>query len=156
MKIFALKRTQTLPISLDEAWAFFSSPKNLALITPPRMNFRITAMSGGEQMHSGQIIGYRVTVLPFIRLRWETEITDVEKPTCFTDKQRLGPYTQWHHKHQFQQVPGGVLMTDEVEYAMPFGIIGRLLHMAFVRAEVNAIFDYRHRTLETYFRDPQE
>ena len=36
-----LERTQFLPITLEEAWTFFSTPRNLALITPPDMGFVI-------------------------------------------------------------------------------------------------------------------
>ena len=42
MKVNTLKYSQILPISLDRAWNFLSSPKNLKLITPKSMNFNIT------------------------------------------------------------------------------------------------------------------
>ena len=45
MKIYALHQQQVLPISLDEAWAFFSTPKNLDAITPPWMRFTPTRSS---------------------------------------------------------------------------------------------------------------
>ncbi|HWA34801.1 MAG TPA: hypothetical protein VG737_11750, partial [Cyclobacteriaceae bacterium] len=72
MKIYTLKRNQTLPIPPERAWEFFSSPENLSRITPAKMNFKITSMSGSERMYPGQIISYKVTVLPFMRLRWVT------------------------------------------------------------------------------------
>src|SRR3954469_13301228 len=121
MKTYQLKRIQVLPISLAEAWEFFSSPANLSRITPAKMNFSISSMSGGDKMYPGQIIGYKVTVLPFIRLRWVTEITHVSEPFYFADEQRFGPYALWHHKHHFEQGPDGVVMTDEVDYALPLG-----------------------------------
>ena len=36
-----LRTSMVLPISLDEAWAFFSVPDNLDEITPPDMGFEI-------------------------------------------------------------------------------------------------------------------
>jgi hypothetical protein len=42
-------------------------------------------------------------------------------------------------------------MTDEVNYGIPLGILGRLAHFLFVRGEVNRIFDHRYRVLEKYF-----
>ena len=42
MKIFKLKYSQKLPINLNEAWDFLSSPNNLELITPKSMDFNIT------------------------------------------------------------------------------------------------------------------
>ena len=80
-------------------------------------------------MFAGQVIRYKVNVLPFVRTRWVTEITDVEEPEYFIDQQRSGPYTLWRHKHHFKETTGGIEMTDEVEYAMPFGWLGRLTHV---------------------------
>ena len=40
--MFKLKYSQKLPISLNEAWDFLSSPNNLELITPKSMDFNIT------------------------------------------------------------------------------------------------------------------
>jgi ligand-binding SRPBCC domain-containing protein len=154
MKIYRLARKQFLPISLSEAWDFFSSPKNLGKITPSRMNFQIISQSGGERMHEGQIIRYKVTVLPFVRLTWVTEITGVKEGQSFSDEQRKGPYRLWRHTHTFREQAGGVEMTDVVEYSLPFGLLGHLAHWLFVEREVNRIFDYRFSVLQTYFQKP--
>jgi len=102
-------------------------------------------------MHEGQIIQYKITVLPFIRMFWETEITEVNGLSSFTDVQRKGPYTHWSHKHIFRKVDGGVEMTDELEYALPFGPFGRLANSLFVGREVKSIFEYRFHVLNEYF-----
>jgi ligand-binding SRPBCC domain-containing protein len=152
MKVYTLLRHQFLPIDLKTAWDFFSSPGNLSSITPKEMNFKILSMSGGEKMYPGQIINYKVNVLPFLRVRWVTEITHVDAPFYFTDEQRFGPYALWHHKHHFKAIEGGVEMTDEVHYAMPLGWLGRLANLFFVEREVNRIFDHRFSVLTEYFK----
>lgn len=152
MKIYHLRRTQTLPISLDEAWQFFSSPRNLAAITPPHMRFKILHVSGQPGIYAGQIICYRLFVLPFVPMRWTTEITHVSEPNYFVDVQLFGPYSLWHHQHFFKEVPGGVEVIDEVSYAIPLGILGRLANHFFVRHELNRIFDFRFKTLATMFK----
>jgi len=151
MKVYNLTRTQILPISVAEAWDFFSTPKNLSKITPEHMGFEILYISGGEKAYAGQIIRYNVSVLPGIKMHWVTEITQVKEGVHFIDEQRFGPYALWHHQHHFKEVPGGVEMTDEVNYAIPFGILGRLAHSLFVGGEVNRIFDHRYHILEKYF-----
>jgi len=151
MKIYNLKREQFLPVTIEEAWSFFSSPKNLAKITPSHMNFKILYQSGGDKAYAGQIIRYKINVLPLVPVQWVTEITQVAEPNHFIDEQRFGPYALWHHQHRFEAVKGGVRMTDEVNYAIPLGILGRLAHWLFVGSEVNRIFDHRFKTLETYF-----
>jgi ligand-binding SRPBCC domain-containing protein len=151
MKIYHLKRTQFLPITLQQAWGFFSTPKNLGVITPTQMKFKILNVSGSDKMYAGQIIRYKVKVKPWLTVNWVTEITHVNEPHYFVDDQIDGPYALWHHQHHFKEVPNGVEMTDEVHYAVPFGIFGRLANAIFVEREVKTIFDFRFKILETHF-----
>ena len=148
MKVYTLIRKQVLPFAIEQAWDFFSSPRNLRRITPEYMQFRILHISGGEKMYAGQIIRYKLFALPFLPITWTTEITHVETHLYFVDEQRFGPYSMWHHQHKFQLVPEGVEMIDEVNYALPLGFIGRITHWLFVRRQLNVIFDYRYKVLE--------
>ena len=77
MKIFKLKYSQKLPISLNEAWDFLSSPSNLELITPKSMDFNITDYDK-KKAYPGQIIQYTVKPLLGIKINWVTEITQVQ------------------------------------------------------------------------------
>jgi len=146
-----LTREQFLPISLEEAWAFFSSPRNLDSITPPEMGFRIVHCPA-ETMHEGQIIEYRVKMLPGIWVPWVTEIKGVETGSAFIDEQRFGPFRFWHHRHTFEAVEGGVRLGDSVHYALPFGPAGGLAHLLFVRRKLEWIFEYRRAELERRFK----
>ncbi|MFN9499996.1 MAG: SRPBCC family protein [Chryseotalea sp.] len=148
MKIYHLKTVQILPISLTEAWDFFSTPDNLEKITPKHMGFNILYKSGGYKMYPGQIIRYIVHVLPGIPMHWVTEITHVQEPNYFVDEQRFGPYALWHHQHRFREVEGGVEMIDEVNYAIPLGFLGRIANWLFVGREVNRIFKHRYEVLD--------
>lgn len=120
------------------------------------MDFQILYMSGGQKMYPGQLIQYVVQGLPAIPMQWTTEITHVHEPYYFVDEQRFGPYSLWHHQHHFKQVQGGVEMTDEVNYAIPLGILGRFAHWLLVGREVNRIFDHRFIVLEKYFNKKTE
>jgi ligand-binding SRPBCC domain-containing protein len=151
VKTYTLKRSQFLPIPKEICWNFFTSPENLRLITPPWMNMVIHSKSG-DSMRAGQLITYRVTVFPLIRVTWVTEITSVVELARFTDKQQIGPYALWHHTHSFSEVNGGVQMNDEVVYALPWGLLGELAHWLFVSRRLRSIFDYRLRVLEKLFR----
>jgi ligand-binding SRPBCC domain-containing protein len=109
MKVYHLKQQQFLPVSLEDAWNFFASPVNLAKITPSNMLFKIEYVSGNAAvMYAGQIMRYKIGILPGITFDWMTEITHVHKPLYFVDDQRFGPYAFWHHQHWFKEVPGGV------------------------------------------------
>ena len=100
--INTLKVSQELDISLDEAWDFFSNPKNLSEITPKDMGFNITSEIP-NQMYIGQIVSYKVAPILGINLNWVTEITHINDKMFFVDEQRFGPYKMWHHEHLFLQ-----------------------------------------------------
>ncbi|MCS6928257.1 MAG: SRPBCC family protein [Saprospiraceae bacterium] len=152
MGVYVLKRTQRLPISIQEAWAFFSSPLNLPEITPPYLGFEILSeRSWLGRMYAGQIVTYKVRPLLGIPMFWMTEITHVREGEFFVDEQRIGPYAFWHHQHHFKPIAGGVEMTDIVHYRLPLGIIGKLAHVLFVRRQLEEIFNYRYRVLEKRF-----
>lgn len=148
---YHIKSIQRLPISLDEAWEFFSSPDNLGDITPKEMNFRTLFNSFSKKMYAGQIITYKVSPLFGIPMFWMTEITHVKDKEYFIDEQRYGPYSMWHHVHFFKAIPGGVEMTDIVSYVPPFGFLGDIVNAIFLQKKVQGIFDYRTKVLEERF-----
>jgi ligand-binding SRPBCC domain-containing protein len=150
-KVYSLKTVQFLPISLEKAWDFFSSPANLQKITPAKMGFEIVSKHHGEKMYPGQIIEYTVKPVLGIPLYWMTEITHVDDQRYFIDEQRFGPYSLWHHQHHFKEVEGGVEMTDIVHYKMPFWFLGDIANSLFVKKQLKGIFDYRFAAVEKLF-----
>lgn len=153
MHIYTLEYRQLIKAPIARVWDFFSAPGNLGKITPEHMNFKIIKMVG-DRMFAGQRIEYRVSVLPMVRLTWITEITEVEENRFFVDEQRKGPYALWRHRHSFKETPEGVEMTDRIDYAIPFGILGRLANWLFVARQVRAIFAFRFVAAERIFNQP--
>lgn len=153
-KVYSIKTIQKLPISLDEAWEFFSSPKNLKEITPDNLGFNIVSQHHGDKMYPGQIIEYKVSPVLGIPLYWMTEITHVEDKKFFVDEQRFGPYSMWHHQHHFKAVEGGVEMTDIVHYKLPFWFLGDIANTLFVKKQLKEIFDYRFALVERKYPHP--
>ncbi|MCF8256558.1 MAG: SRPBCC family protein [Flavobacteriales bacterium] len=150
MLLTRIECRQFIPIGLDEAWEFFSNPRNLKRITPEEMKFNI--LSGGDgPMYQGMVIQYTVTPLLGIQMPWVTEITHVDYRKYFVDEQRFGPYSLWHHLHRFEEVTGGVVMTDILHYRIPLGPVGKLLGILFINKKVNSIFDYRIKVLDEIF-----
>jgi ligand-binding SRPBCC domain-containing protein len=148
--IHCLHRTQIIPASLDHVWSFFADPKNLNMMTPPDMNFEI--ISGGNVcMYEGQIIEYRVEFVRGLRSLWLTEIAHVREGAYFVDEQRVGPYRFWYHEHLFEPQSDGVKMTDQVTYAVPFGLLGDLVNAIWVQHRLAYIFDYRHQKIIELF-----
>ena len=150
MKIYTLHKKQNLPISVDEAWDFLSDPRNLKTITPDYMGFHI--LSGADRpMFPGQIIQYIVTPVLGIKTKWVTEITHVKDKEYFVDEQRFGPYALWHHKHFIKPIEGGIEMEDIIDYKVPMGILGQMVHPILVKPKLEEIFNYRTTKLEELF-----
>lgn len=153
-KVYSIQATQTIPINLDVAWYFFSSPGNLAAITPGNIGFKIISKHHGNTMYAGQIIEYIVRPFWGIPFYWMTEITHVEQRNYFIDEQRFGPFGLWHHQHLFKVVDGGVEMTDIVHYKLPLWFLGDIAHALFVKRQLKKVFDHRFKSIEKRFGTP--
>lgn len=152
MKPYHLTFKQSFPISLAEAWSFFSSPQNLTEITPKDMTFKVTsAIEAGQQMYPGMIITYKVAPIMGINLNWMTEITQVAHEQYFIDEQRFGPFKFWHHQHHFKAIANGVEMTDILTYGLPLGILGQMAHGLFVANKLKQIFKFRAEKTKALF-----
>lgn len=150
--IYTLQSSQEIPLPIKEAWDFFSSPENLQKITPPSMGFKITS-DVDRKAYAGQIITYKVGILPGISSNWVTEITQVKEEAFFIDEQRFGPYSMWHHEHYFEALPNGnTLMKDKISYKIPLGILGHLAQVLFIKRQLTTIFKYRFKTLDDMFK----
>ena len=143
----SLKQEQFLPVTLDEAWHFFATPKNLNEVTPEDMVFEITSELP-DTMYEGLLIHYRLKPMGNISINWCTEITHIKEKVYFVDEQRVGPYKIWHHEHHFKSVTGGVLMTDILHYDIGKSVFGWLAGILFVHKKVSNIFKFRFNTLE--------
>jgi ligand-binding SRPBCC domain-containing protein len=150
-KVYSFKTVQQIPISLNEAWNYFSNPNNLETITPDNISFKTISEYHGDTMYAGQVIEYRMSPLLGIPLYWMTEITHIEDKKYFVDEQRFGPYSLWHHQHHFKTIEGGVEMTDIVHYKLPLWFLGDIANALFVKKQLKGIFDYRFKKVEELF-----
>lgn len=143
--MYVLACRMKAPVSITGAFAVFESPYNLARITPPWLHFRITTP---EQVRTakGTEMEYQIRWLG-LPVSWKTIITEYNPPVLFEDKQEKGPYTVWRHRHTFESVQGGTIISDEVQYELPFGLLGRLAHRMLVARQLRNIFEFRQRAL---------
>lgn len=150
MRRYQFIRKQFLPIEIQEAWAFFSDPRNLVKITPATLDFKIIS-EVPDYVYNGLKVEYRVRPLLGIPIKWVSLIKDIKVNEQFVDEQLQGPYRYWHHFHHFYEVPKGVMMEDIIDYEIPFGNIFPWLNEAIVLKELDRIFDYRRETLMVLF-----
>lgn len=133
-------REMQVPQSLERTFEFFSQPENLARITPPWMHFRMTTPPP-VVMRKGATLAYTLRVKG-VSLHWLTDIEEWNPPFEFVDIQARGPYKLWRHTHRFTQLDGSTSISDTVEYELPFGILGQIVHPLVAR-DLDRIFNYR-------------
>jgi len=151
MKVYTLEASMPAPVAPRDAFAVFEDPYNLARITPPWLRFRVTSKEK-VTMRKGAGITYRIRWMG-LPISWKTIITEYNPPLQFVDEQAAGPYRLWRHRHTFVPDGSGTRVDDRVDYALPFGLLGRLVHRLVVRRQLEEIFAYRRQALATLFAE---
>jgi ligand-binding SRPBCC domain-containing protein len=128
-------------------YAWHERPEALEKLTPPGEHAKIIERIGGIEK------GARVTIQfgrwPFSS-RWVAVHQEYEPGHYFSDLQVSGPFAYWKHTHIFEpDGPAACFLEDRVEYALPFGFLGRWFAGGFVRRKLEKLFEYRHRITAT-------
>jgi len=144
--IHRFEALQWLPHSVETIFKFFSNPNNLEDITPELLCFKVKSMST-DTIEKGTLLDYQLKIHG-IPKKWKTLIESWDPPHGFVDTQLEGPYQLWHHTHTFTALRGGTLMKDVVLYKIPFGILGRLAEMLFVKRDLESVFSYRRNIIQ--------
>jgi len=146
-----LERSQLIPRPRKEVFDFFADAANLERLTPSFLRFRILSPMP-IAITPGTRIDYalRLFGLPF---RWRTRITEWRPGVAFVDEQESGPFAYWRHTHRFEDLGGQTVMRDLVEYAEPWGTLGRVADKLVVRRTLERIFDFRRGAIGRIFGD---
>lgn len=144
-----LERVLLIPRPRAAVFPFFADARNLERITPPYLRF-VVVTPGPIEMRAGALIDYKLGLYG-LGFRWRTQIEEWRPPEFFVDVQLRGPYRRWHHRHSFEEVSGGTLMRDVVEYEVGWGWAGAAARRLFVRRSVERIFEYRNRVIGEMF-----
>jgi ligand-binding SRPBCC domain-containing protein len=160
---------QWVPFPVELVFAFFANPTNLPHLMPSKLATQIEdahiqppparpvhpdaarrflSVAAGE----GSEILVSFFPSPWIpgRVSWKARITEFVWNSHFCDEQVRGPFKNFHHRHGVEaEVRDGVegtLVSDEIEYELPFGFLGRFAG-AFVRRSLKQSFAYRQKRL---------
>jgi len=160
---------QSVPYPVELVFAFFANPANLphlmprkfetqiedARIEPPpprpvaadeARRFKSVAAGVGSEM---LISFYPIPWVPR-RVSWLARVTEFEWNSHFCDAQVRGPFTAFNHRHgiraEFRDGREGTLVSDRVEYQLPYGLMGRVAG-AMVRRQLASSFAFRQKRL---------
>lgn len=141
-----------VPARIEKVFDFFSDAKNLETITPPWLHFKVLSQST-TQIQEGTEFEYSLKLRGF-PVRWKSRILKWKTNEQFVDMQLKGPYKKWEHLHLFKSHPDGTWMKDQVEYALPFGVLGDVFGGWYVDRDVRKIFEYRKKViLESFSKE---
>ncbi|HVJ64915.1 MAG TPA: SRPBCC family protein [Bdellovibrionota bacterium] len=153
-----------VPVDIDTVWDFASRPTNLAKISPSEWQVRVShngpAYEGAE---------FEIQLKPPfspITIRWGSRIENVVPSgdeRSFEDLQLYGPFSYWRHTHSFSKgtrdvvapdgttlrsLTPGTWIKDQVEYALPMGLLGDVVEKLVVSRLLRNMFrDRKHAIL---------
>jgi ligand-binding SRPBCC domain-containing protein len=131
-----------LAASPETVFAFHERREALSELIPPWEPMRPVTSDNSLQPGSRVVLAGRIGPIP---VRWVAEHTEYSPPHLFADRQVLGPFVWWHHRHHvLSDGSGGTILRDEIEYLMPLGTIGRWLGEWFIRRKLQRMFTFRH------------
>jgi ligand-binding SRPBCC domain-containing protein len=161
--------SQWVPYPVELVFAFFSNPANLPHLVPPQLKTRIedahltpppprplhpdpTRRFTGVAAGVGSEILVTICPLRWVprRIGFTVRITEFVWNSHFADEQVSGPLASNRHRHGFEpetrDAVEGTLVSDTIDYALPFGPLGRLA-LGFFRSQLTRQFAYRQQRL---------
>ena len=129
--------------SAAEVFAFHEAPDAFERLQPPWQTTEVV------QPPTSLAIGTQVVVKVRVGPLWQTivaEHVEYEAGRMFADRMLEGPFASWLHRHIV--TPEGDMqckLTDDIEYELPLGAIGRAFGGGFARRNLERMFEYRHK-----------
>src|SRR6202022_1671603 len=141
MKTEIFIRRSRIEAPAAEVYAWHALPDALKCLTPPGEHIEVIEKTGG--IERGARVVLRFGRWPF-RRRWVAVHQDYEESRYFSDIQVSGPFAYWKHTHSFEpNGPSACFLEDKLEYALPFGFLGRWVAGRLVRPKLKQMFAHR-------------
>jgi len=160
---------QWVPFPVELLFGFFANPANLPHLMPPALQTRLEdariepppprpVAADPERRFKSVAAGVGSEILiSFYPIRWVPKrvswmgrITEFEWNSHFCDEQVRGPFAKFRHRHgigaETRDGMEGTLVSDSIEFALPYGWVGRM-GAVLVRRRLERAFAYRQKRL---------
>jgi len=127
---------------IKDAFNFHSDTNNLVKISPD--NIKVGIMNLELPLKVGSIIELKISQFGIISNNWKMQIENLKPFNLITDKMISGPFKYWKHDHIFTEKNGKTLMTDSLNYELPFGFIGKIADKLILNRMIRKQFEIRH------------
>lgn len=136
------KKESLIEASAERVFAFHEAPDAFERLQPPWQKTEI--IQPPTSLEVGTRVVLRIGLGPF----WQTLVAEhvaYEPGHHFADRMIEGPFSSWLHQHIVTpQGPDRCLLTDDIEYELPLGFVGRVFGGWIARRMLDRMFDYRH------------
>ena len=148
MRRYLFEKSSWLLADIHKLFEFHADTNNLPLISPPGIKIDVLKISDIPLKKDSEIIVHLKKF--FLSKEWHIKINYCEPPKLISDIQQKGIFEYWQHYHIFEEMDGGVQMTDRIEFIPPFGMLGKLA-LPVIYYQLNSMFSYRHRKTQELF-----
>ena len=146
-----LQLSRTLTASRFAAYDYLTNPENLPELL--RDTIAVEVLSPDVSLKRGSELHFRMTRFGLAQsVRFQIE--ELLRGSRLTYRQVEGLFAGWMHTTRFEDVgDGATLVTDIVQYQVPFGLLGHLVNDVLVKADLEKILDRRLQRAEGHFAD---
>lgn len=82
--------------------------------------------------------------------RLTSKITHFDEPHRFVDEMTKGIFKSIYHKHLFAEIDGKTVMGDYFEYVSPFGLLGKLADVLFLKTYLRNMLIKRNQIIKQF------
>ncbi|MFY0631351.1 MAG: SRPBCC family protein [Flavobacteriaceae bacterium] len=97
----------------------------------------------------GETVTWRAKHLGFYQ-ELTSIITDFECPTFFADEMVKGAFKSFRHEHYLKVENKTVIIKDIFKYESPYGIVGRVIDILFLKNYMKRFLEDRNKTIKEY------
>lgn len=89
----------------------------------------------------------------WVYLTHTSKITEMKIPYYFVDEMIKGQFQSFRHRHSFEEKNGITIMTDEIQYETPFGILGKIFNSLLLKKHLQNFLLERNRILKEWIEN---
>ena len=117
--------------------------------------YRVRAVEGAGRtsgrIELGEKVRWRLRVLG-VPLTHTSHIVELERPRRFVDQMERGAFAEFRHEHSYEaEGPQMTIMTDRMSWRSPWGVLGRVADLLFVRRTLRQLLADRNSEIVRRF-----
>ncbi len=142
-RLRTIERSIEISCAPDRLFRFHRDTRNVPKVQP---GIEFLSIEGEFPLDDGHVVTLRFRPRYFPKvLSWTFVVEAVIPDTAIVDVTLSAPFPYWRHEHRVRRIgPMRALLIDRVQYAPPFGPLGRLAGGVIDR-RLGRMFDERQR-----------